>query len=116
MLAHQSSRVGSSEALRPARHDVQIMRNGRMCDIAAEKQKIDALLEDAARKNPMRDCADERLLTELALRALREHYEDTCPDECLRRRCTEFAERLLRRRAVERWRRASAERRLRKSA
>ena len=76
-----------------------------MCDIAAEKQKIDALLEDAARKNPMRDCADERLLTELALRALREHYEDTCPDECLRRRCAEFAERLLRRRAVERWRR-----------
>ncbi|ATQ70093.1 MULTISPECIES: hypothetical protein [Methylosinus] len=87
-----------------------------MCDIAAEKQKIDALLEDAARESPMRDCADERLLTELALRTLREHYEDTCPDECLRRRCTEFAERLLRRRAVARWRRAAVERRQRKSA
>ncbi|MBY6239683.1 hypothetical protein [Methylosinus sp. Sm6] len=87
-----------------------------MCDIADEKQKIDALLEDAAREKPMRDCADERVLTELALWALRKHYEHSCPDECLRRRCAEFAERLLRRRAVERWRSASAERRRRKSA
>lgn len=87
-----------------------------MCDIAEEKQKIDALLEDAAHVGPMRDCADERMLTELGLRLLREHYADACPDECLRRRCAEFAERLMRRRAVERWRRAGFERRQRKSA
>jgi hypothetical protein len=87
-----------------------------MCDIADEKQKIDALLEDAARRAPMRDCVDERELTAHGLRLLRAHYADACPDECLRRRCADFAERLMRRRAVELWRRASSERRLRKSA
>lgn len=88
-----------------------------MCDISAEKQKIEALLEDAARAAPMSDCLEERALVELALGVLRCHYADACPDECLRRRCEDFAERLMHRRAVEHWRRASAERlALRKSA
>jgi hypothetical protein len=81
-----------------------------MCDIAQEKQKIETLLEEAARSAPMRDCFDERALIELGLEALRPHYEDACPDECLRHRCEDFAERLMQRRAVELWRRASAER------
>lgn len=88
-----------------------------MCDIAEERQKIDALLEEAARVPPMRDCIDERMLTDLGVLLLHEHYSDACPDECLRRRCADFAERLTQRRAVERWRRASEERRgLRRSA
>jgi hypothetical protein len=81
-----------------------------MCDIAQEKQKIENLLEEAARRAPMRDCLDERALTELGLEVLRPYYSDACPDECLRHRCADFAERLMRRRAVELWRRASVER------
>jgi hypothetical protein len=84
-----------------------------MCDIATEKHKIDALLERAARDAPMRDRSDERRLAAYALRMLNEYYSGDCPDECMRRRCEDFAARLARQGARERWRTASAERRRR---
>lgn len=73
-----------------------------MCDIAGERQKIDGILERAAGMEPMRDCIDEKRLTEFALAVLRDHYSDACPDECLRRRCMDFAALLARRREAER--------------
>lgn len=80
-----------------------------MCDIAKEKQRIDAILERAAGMEPMRDCVDENELADFGLAALSEYYSDACPDECLRQRCMDFAARVARRRRTERWR-AAAER------
>lgn len=46
------------------------------------------------------------ILYALGQQALREHYADACPDECIRKRCVDFAARLARRRRAEdsRWR------------
>jgi hypothetical protein len=68
-----------------------------MCDIEGEKRKIDALLERAARAAPASVRADESALAEFCLVAASEYYSTDCPDECLRRRCADFAARLTRR-------------------
>jgi hypothetical protein len=68
-----------------------------MCDIEAERRKIDALLEAAARAAPASARADESKLAELCLAAASEYYSTECPDECLRRRCVDFAARAMRR-------------------
>lgn len=69
-----------------------------MCDIAGERQRIDAILALAAEMEPVRNCLDENRLAEFGLMVLGEYYSDACPDECLRKRCVEFATRLARRR------------------
>jgi len=68
-----------------------------MCDIEGERRKIDALLELAARAAPAGVRADESALAEFCLVAASEYYATECPDECLRRRCVDFAARVTRR-------------------
>lgn len=72
-----------------------------MCDLAKERERIDAILEWAAKQTPVRDRVDENELAEFALAVLREHYADTCPDECMRARSRDFATRLARRRKAK---------------
>lgn len=72
-----------------------------MCDLAKERKRIDAILGWAAIQEVVRDSTDEAELTNFALVALREHYADACPDECMHKRCKDFAARLARRRRVE---------------
>ncbi|WP_166141213.1 hypothetical protein [Methylosinus sp. RM1] len=72
-----------------------------MCDIEGEKRKIDALLERAARAAPASARADESALADFCLAAASEFYATECPDECLRRRCEDFAARVMRREAPE---------------
>jgi hypothetical protein len=69
-----------------------------MCDIAKERRKIDAILESAVERNDVRDCLDESRLTEFCMIALDDFYSEACPDECLRKRCVEFAAQVVRRR------------------
>lgn len=69
-----------------------------MCDIERERNKIDAILERAAAMAPVRDCIDAEFLAEFTFAVLSEHYCDACPDECLRKRCIEFAARTADRR------------------
>ncbi|WP_159731046.1 hypothetical protein [Methylosinus sp. Ce-a6] len=68
-----------------------------MCDIEGERRKIDALLEQAARAAPAGVRTDESALAEFCLVAASEYYSTECPDECLRRRCVDFAARVMRR-------------------
>lgn len=68
-----------------------------MCDLAKEQKRIDAILGWAAIQEPVRNSIDEAELTDFALAVLREYYADACPDECMRKRCKEFAARLARR-------------------
>lgn len=72
-----------------------------MCDLAKERQRIDAILGWAAIQEPVRDSVDERELTDFGLAVLRDYYADACPDECMHERCKEFAARLARRRKAE---------------
>lgn len=62
-----------------------------MCDLAGERKRIDELLLLAVNSDAARECRDESELTVIALGALREHYDDKCPDECIRKRCEQFA-------------------------
>lgn len=62
-----------------------------MCNLAEERKRIDELLFLALKSDSARACADAAELTEVALSALRAHYDDKCPDECIRKRCEEFA-------------------------
>jgi len=82
-----------------------------MCDIEGEKRKIDALLERAARGAPASVRADESALAEFCMIAASEFYSTECPDECLRRRCADFAARVMRRQAADAWRATTAKRR-----
>ncbi|CAN2532267.1 hypothetical+protein [Methylocapsa aurea] len=81
-----------------------------MCDIEGEKRKIDALLERAARAAPASVRASESALAEFCTTAASDHYSTECPDECLRRRCSDFAARVMRRDAADRWRASTAKR------
>jgi hypothetical protein len=67
-----------------------------MCEIEGERNKIDALLDAAARAAPAGARSDESALAQFCLAALGEHYATECPDECLRRRCDDFAARVMR--------------------
>jgi len=82
-----------------------------MCDIQGEKRKIDALLERAARAAPACVRSSESALTDFCLIAVSEVYSTECPDECLRRRCADFAARVMRRHAADAWRATSEKRR-----
>lgn len=62
-----------------------------MCDLASEKQRIDSILASAMNHGPARFSADEVELAGHGLAALRGYYADTCPDECMRKRCEEYA-------------------------
>jgi hypothetical protein len=66
-----------------------------MCDLAKERQKIDAMLARAAAMEPVRGSTDRKELIEHSLSVLREHYEHTCSESCMRERCEDFVERLL---------------------
>ncbi|MBG0811066.1 hypothetical protein IY145_16975 [Methylosinus sp. H3A] len=82
-----------------------------MCDIRGEKRKIDALLERAARAAPANVRADESALAEFCMITASEYYSTECPDECLRRRCADFAARVMRRETADAWRATMAKRR-----
>ena len=62
-----------------------------MCDLASEKQRIDTILHWAMNRGGARLSTDEAELASLGLAALRSVYTDTCPDECMRKRCEEYA-------------------------
>ena len=72
-----------------------------MCDLSKERRRIDALLAWAAIQEPVRVSIDENELAGFGLAVLREYYADTCPDECIRERCMDFAARLARRRKTQ---------------
>lgn len=67
-----------------------------MCDLAKERERINAILEWAGRQRPVRDSVDENELTDFVLAVLQENYADKCP-ECMREVCRDFATRLARR-------------------
>lgn len=60
-----------------------------MCDITAERAKIDRLLLDSLRENPG---GSPRELSERSMRTLLEHYGDACPDQCVARRVEAFVD------------------------
>jgi len=62
-----------------------------MCDLSKERARIDALLSLVLKSDAARACKDTGELADVALEALRAHYGDKCPDECMRKRCEDFA-------------------------
>lgn len=62
-----------------------------MCDLALEKNRIDSILAEAMNHGPVRTSIDATELAGYGLAALRTHYALSCPDECMRKRCDEFA-------------------------
>ena len=62
-----------------------------MCDLAKEKKRIDAILAEAMNQGPARTSTNEIELAGYGLAALHSHYALSCPDECMRKRCDEFA-------------------------
>ena len=62
-----------------------------MCDLAKERRRIDSILAEAMNQSSVRTSTDEIELAGCGLEALRSHYALSCPDECMRRRCDEFA-------------------------
>ena len=60
-----------------------------MCDIAAERAKIDLLLLDSLRETAG---GSPEQLSEASMRKLLEHYGDACPDQCVARRVEAFVE------------------------
>lgn len=63
-----------------------------MCNLANERKRINELLILAVNSDVVRSRADATQLMEVSHAALREHYQDKCPDECIRKRCEEFAQ------------------------
>jgi hypothetical protein len=66
-----------------------------MCDLAKERQKIDAMLARAVGMDPLGGSMGRKELIEHSFTILREHYEHACSEKCMRERCEEFVERLL---------------------
>jgi hypothetical protein len=62
-----------------------------MCEIAHERKRIDSILAEAMNQNSVRTSIDEIELAGHGLAALRSHYALSCSDECMRKRCDEFA-------------------------
>ncbi|MFO1126106.1 MAG: hypothetical protein U1E25_13150 [Methylocystis sp.] len=62
-----------------------------MCDLAKERIRIESILAEAMNQNLVRTSIDEIELAGYGLAALRSHYALTCSDECMRKRCDEFA-------------------------
>ncbi len=62
-----------------------------MCDLANERLRIDSILAEAMNQSPVRTSIDAIELAGYGLAALRSHYALSCPDECMRKRCDEFA-------------------------
>lgn len=72
-----------------------------MCDLAKERQKIDAILARAAAMEPASRAMGIEELTEHSLSVLREHYEHACSEKCMRERCEDFVTRLIARRKAQ---------------
>jgi hypothetical protein len=62
-----------------------------LCDLANERLRIDSILAEAMNQSPVRTSIDAIELAGYGLAALRSHYALSCPDECMRKRCDEFA-------------------------
>lgn len=62
-----------------------------MCDMAREKTLIDSILTEAMNHSSVRTSINEIELAGYGLAALRSEYALTCSDECMRKRCDEFA-------------------------
>ena len=69
-----------------------------MCDLAKERQKIDAILARVTAMEPVHCSIDESELIEHSLAVLHDYYIDACSEACMRERCREFVERLVARR------------------
>jgi hypothetical protein len=61
-----------------------------MCDIAHEREQIDAILETAYAARPNAAEKTEIDLVELGIAALCQHYADLCSEDCMRQRCLDF--------------------------
>jgi hypothetical protein len=72
-----------------------------MCDLATEKQRIDVLLAWAMSREPVRYSCNDSELAGYGLAVLREYYGDECPDDCIRKRCEEFANMVARSRRLQ---------------
>jgi hypothetical protein len=84
-----------------ARIHAFVSRRKNMCDLAKDKRRIDAILTWAMNQKPVRNSSDETELAGYGLVILRNYYSDTCPDECLRNRCEQFAIRMARSRRMQ---------------
>lgn len=62
-----------------------------MCDLERHKRRINSILAAAMNQGSARMSIDEVELAGRGLAALRSHYADACPDECIRKRCDEYA-------------------------
>jgi hypothetical protein len=62
-----------------------------LCDLAKERKRIDSILDEARNQSPVRTSIDEVELAGYGLAALHSHYALSCPDECMRKRCDEYA-------------------------
>jgi Glu-tRNA(Gln) amidotransferase subunit E-like FAD-binding protein len=62
-----------------------------MCDLASKKRRIDSILASAMNDGGAGGCVDQDELAGYGIAALRIHYADACPDECIRKRCDEYA-------------------------
>lgn len=71
-----------------------------MCGVTIERERIEAILEQAIPGTAMLDRRDEDALVETALFALREYYGDICSEECMRARCEAFVARMKRQRLL----------------
>jgi hypothetical protein len=67
------------------------LKERTMCEIAHERKRIDSILAEAMNQNSVRTSIDEIELAGHGLAALRSHYALSCSDECMRKRCDEFA-------------------------
>ena len=62
-----------------------------MCDILAERIRIIQILRATLNNFPRVNSATLEELSELGLNALRNNYQGTCPDECLRDKARSYA-------------------------
>jgi hypothetical protein len=67
-----------------------------MCDIAKERQKIDALIAEAIAPFRFMDAGGEALLVDLACASLGDHFLDFVSPSAIRARCESVVARLLR--------------------
>jgi hypothetical protein len=69
-----------------------------MCDLLRERKRIDRLLACAANQEAVGESTDKARLAQFALAVMREHYDEACPDACMRKRCEDFAATVTQRR------------------
>jgi len=61
-----------------------------MCNLSEERHKLEEILMTVLRDSVFDVAVTRSSLMERSLSALREHYQDKCPDECIVARCEEY--------------------------